>query len=137
LDSQTEAFLKYLLFVEEAPLSAPVSGTSPFAQQFSAQGPQDKQGRSLRDFNLKTRLFEYPCSYLIYSAAFDGLPSGLKTKIYRRLWEILSGQDESKEFSRISATTRRAILDILLATKADLPEYWHNSNAQDVADKQQ
>ena len=36
LKSATEAFLKYLLFVEEAPLSAPIKGTSDFATAFAA-----------------------------------------------------------------------------------------------------
>jgi len=129
LDSPTEAFLKYLLFTEEAPLTAPISGSSNFAQQFSAQGPKDKQGRSLRDFDLKTRLFKYPCSFLIYSAAFDGLPSALKEKIYRRLWEVLTGRDSGREFAKLSATDRRAILKILVDTKSDLPEYWKIENS--------
>ncbi|MDB6031953.1 MAG: Signal peptide protein [Verrucomicrobiales bacterium] len=45
LNSPTESFLKYLLFVEEAPLTAPVSGTSSFAKEFAAKGPKDKKGR--------------------------------------------------------------------------------------------
>lgn len=129
LDSPTEAFLKYLLFTEEAPLSAPISGTSKFAQEFSEQGPKDKQNRSLRDFDLKTRLFKHPCSFLIYSAAFDGLPSALKEKIYRRLWEVLTGQDTRREFAKLSASDRRAILEILIATKPGLPEYWKSGSA--------
>ena len=34
----------YLLFVDEAPLSAAVSGASGFAEQFPAAGPRDKKG---------------------------------------------------------------------------------------------
>src|SRR5262249_359136 len=67
LKSATEAFLKYLLFTEEVPLTARINGASDFTGQFAAQGPKDEQGRSLRDFDLQTRLFKYPCSYLIYS----------------------------------------------------------------------
>ena len=37
-------------------------------------GCGDVAGRSLRDFDLTTRLFKYPCSFLIYSPQFDGLP---------------------------------------------------------------
>jgi hypothetical protein len=82
LNSATESFLKYLLFVEETPLTEPVRGTSEFAKAFAAEGPRDRKGRSLRDFDLKTRLFKYPCSYLIYSDAFEGLPGALKENIY-------------------------------------------------------
>ena len=57
----------YLLFIDEAPLPGPVHGTSGFAEKFAAQGPRDSHGRSLRELDLRTRLFRYPCSYMIYS----------------------------------------------------------------------
>ena len=63
--------MKYLLFCGEAKLTDPVAGTSDFAEEFAARGPFDEKGRSLREFDLTTRLFKYPCSYLIYSKAFD------------------------------------------------------------------
>jgi hypothetical protein len=124
LKSATEAFLKYLLFVEESPLSAPIKGTSDFANSFAAQGPRDGRGRSLREFELQTRLFKYPCSYLIYSKSFDHLPDKMKERIYRRLWEILSGQDSSTTFRQLSAEDKSAILEILRQTKSGLPDYW-------------
>jgi hypothetical protein len=127
LKSASEAFLKYLLFTEEARLTAPIQGTSLFANEFAAQGPKDRQGRSLRDLDLQTRLFRYPCSFLIYSEAFDALPGKMKDHLYGRLWEILSGQDTSAEFRPLSAQHRQAILEILLETKPHLPAYWTKS----------
>ena len=124
LKSATEAFLKYLLFVEESPLSAPIKGTSDFASSFAAQGPRDGLGRSLREFDLQTRLFKYPCSYLIYSKSFDQLPDKMKERIYRRLWEILSGQDSSATYRQLSSGDKSAILEILRQTKSGLPDYW-------------
>ena len=88
-----------MLFVDEAALSDRVQGTTSFAHDFSARGPRDRQGRSVRDFDLKTRLFQYPCSYLIYSRAFDALPAPVKDHVYRRLWEVLSGKDMSEACS--------------------------------------
>jgi len=70
------------------------------------------RGRSLRDFDLQTRLFRYPLSYLIYSKSFDALPAGVKTYVYRRLREILSGEDKSKDFAYLSVADRSAILEI-------------------------
>src|SRR5688500_15895503 len=96
INSAAEPLVEYLLFSGEPALAAPVSGTSLFATDFPARGPRDKQGRSLRDFDLKTRLFRYPLSYLIYSPTFEGMPQLVKDRIYGRLWEILSGQDTSK-----------------------------------------
>ena len=122
LESAVDAFLQYLLFTEEAPLSARVNGTSGFAQAFAAQGPKDSRGRSLRDFDLRTRLFKYPCSYLIYSEAFDELPGLLKETIYKRLFDVLTGKDQESE--SIQPQTRLAILEILRETKSGLPPYW-------------
>ena len=124
LKNITEAFMRYVLFVEEAPFAAPLRGTSGYAESFAKRGPKDKQGRSLREFDLQTRLFKYPCSYLIYSDAFDQLPAKLKERLYKRLWEILKEDDTTPEFKNLSADSRRAIREILFETKTDLPSYW-------------
>jgi len=124
LKNITEGFLRYLLFTEEAPLGSPVRGSENFTRGFSAKGPRDKQGRSLREFDLQTRLFKYPCSFLIYSDAFESLPDVVKTRIYQRLWDILSGKDTAAEWQKIPDETRQAIREILADTKPDLPGYW-------------
>lgn len=129
LKNVTESFVKYLLFAEETPLTAPVKGVSGFAREFSSSGPRDKQGRSLRDFDLNTRLFKYPCSYLIYSEAFATLPPLVKAKIYTRLFEVLSSAEITGEYQKLSIENRRAILEILAATKNDLPGEWKQSAA--------
>ena len=66
-----------------------MEGSSPFTEEFAARGPRDSRGRSLRDFDLQRRLFKYPCSYLIYSPSFDGLPPAIKKHVERRLLEVL------------------------------------------------
>jgi hypothetical protein len=126
LNNVTESFLQCLLFSEESPLTSPVKGTSGFTDWFADQGPKDHQGRSLRQFDLQTRLFEYPCSYLIYSEAFDALPEPIKDRVYRRLWEILT-QESSPSFAKIPPESRGAIWEILLETKPALPDYWRKS----------
>src|SRR5205814_7037521 len=85
----------YMLFVDEAPLSAPLEGNAGFAESFSAQGPRDSRGRSLRQLDLTQRLLRYPCSYMIYTDAFDGLPDLARAAIYQRLWVVLSGNDQA------------------------------------------
>jgi hypothetical protein len=119
-----EQLVRYLLFANEAPLEDRVAGTSGFAEDFAAKGPRDARGRSLRDFDLRTRIFKYPCSYLIYSEAFDAIPAPAKDYIYRRLFEILSGREQRPEFASLSGEDRRAILEILVATKPGLPQEW-------------
>ena len=75
---------------------------------------------------MKTRLFQYPCSYLVYSRSFDALPAIVKTQVYRRLGEVLSGQDQSPAFARRTAQQRQAIREILEATKPELREAWND-----------
>jgi hypothetical protein len=120
-----EELLRYLLFANEAPLESPVKGDSTFAEEFAARGPRDPQGRSLRDFDLRTRIFKYPCSYLIYSDAFDALPEPAKGYVYHRLLEVLTGREQSPDFAKLTGEDRRAILEILLATKPGLPDEWN------------
>ena len=119
-----EELLRYLLFADAAPLAGPVAGTSGFAAWFEMQGPRDKQGRSLRQLDLHTRLPKYRCSYLIDSPAFDELPPVVKSRLYRRLSEILTGRDTSAVFAAIPADECRAIREILRETKRDLPADW-------------
>jgi hypothetical protein len=114
----------YLLFVDEEPLRHPISGSSGFAARFSAGGPRDGQGRSLRQLDLKRRLMTHPCSYMIYSPAFDALPGPARDLVYRRMWEILTGRETSARYRSLSAADRRAVLEILVATKPDLPAYF-------------
>jgi hypothetical protein len=115
-----EPLVRYLLFSEEAELTAPIAGTSGFAEEFAARGPRDEQGRSLRDFDLKRRLFKHPCSYLVYSPEFDALPSEVRDYISKRLSDILAGLDTSGAFTRLTDSDRRAIHEILASTRPEL-----------------
>ncbi len=117
----------YLLFVDETKLTGRVQGRSGFAERFSSTGPRDRKGRSLYQLDLNRRLMKYPCSYLIYSPAFDALPPGAKDPIYRRLWEVLSGQERAERYrSALPLADRRSIVEILRDTKKDLPRYFQN-----------
>lgn len=128
--SAAEKVVEALLMVDEHRLSAPISGTTNFAKEFSSPGPTDSHGRSLRQFDLDHRLFRYPCSFLIYSEAFDGLPLRVREQVYQRLWEILSGEDQSERFAHLSPHDRRAIVEILRETKDGLPNDWDASKTR-------
>src|SRR5256885_15800556 len=117
-----ERLVRALLFANEAPLPAAIEGRSRFAEEFSARGPRDSHGRSLRDLDLKTRLFQYRLSYLIYSDSFDALPASVKTYVYRRLRQVLGGEDTSAAFGGLTANERQSILEILCETKPDFTD---------------
>ncbi len=115
----------YLLFIDEAKLTAPVEGSSSFTERFSASGPKDRQGRSLHQLDLTRRMMRYPCSYLIYSPTFDALPPSAKDPIYRRVWEVLSGEEQGERYrAALSLADRQAVVEILRDTKTDLPSYF-------------
>jgi hypothetical protein len=123
-EKPAEQLVRYLLFTNEAPIEGKIDTGSAFAAEFPARGPRDSLGRSVRDFDLHTRIFKYPCSYLIYSEAFDSIPEPAKTYVNRRLFEVLSGSEQGPEFASLSTEDRRAILEILVATKPNVPPEW-------------
>ena len=118
IKSACEPLLEYMLFSEELPLKSEVKGTSTFARTFADRGPRDRKGRSLRELDLKTRLFKYPCSYLIESDSFKQLPKEASDYIQKRLVEILNDKDKSEKFKHLSESDRKNILEILSDTKA-------------------
>lgn len=128
LNSAVEEIVTSLLFADEAELHEPVKGVSTFTKTFPQRGPRDKLGRSLRDFDLHKRLFRYPLSYMIYDGIFDDMQDAVRARVYRRLYDILSGQstdkDTSAKYARLSAEDRQAVLAILRETKPNLPDYF-------------
>jgi len=118
-DSAAEKVVKALLFCDEVKLTDPVKGSSSFAAEFEKRGPFDSRKRSLRQFDLETRIFKYPCSFLIYSNSFNQLPTEVKKRVMSRLESILSGEDDSKEFEHLDSADRAAIKEILDATLKD------------------
>lgn len=117
----------YLLFVDEADFVGPVKGSSGFTTMFPGQGPKDARGRSLRDFDLRTRLFKHPCSYMIYTQAFDQLPASAKDAIFARMWTVLSGGDPAPKYKRLSRADRLAVVEILRDTLTGLPASFRSS----------
>lgn len=105
-----DELVDYALFANESPLTAPVRGTTKFAERFEAQGPFDSQHRSLRQLDLERRLLKYGCSYMIYSAAFTSLPADTKQAAYSRVLTRLAARPDGA-----------AVIRTLRETIADLP----------------
>jgi hypothetical protein len=74
-------------------------------------------------------MFRYPCSFLINSGQFDALPPIVRDRIYRRLWEVLTGVDQTPLSGRLTAADRKSIYEVLLDTKRDVPDYWRSPPA--------
>jgi hypothetical protein len=124
LQDAVNALVDYLLFVDEAPLPSRIIGTSGFREKFEALGPFDRRGRSIRQFDLRQRMMRYACSYMIYSKAFDALPSTARESVYARMWYILAGRSEEGKYARVPPAEREAVIEILGDTKRDLPRNW-------------
>ena len=124
INSVAAKVVDYMLFADEEPLSDRIAGTSGFADAFQKAGVRDQEGRSLRDLDLEKRMFKYPCSYLIYSESFDALPDIIRETIYRRMYDILTGEIDEDTYLYLTNSKTRAIIEILKETKPGLPEYW-------------
>lgn len=120
LAKNSELIVRALLFAEETPLTAPMTGTSSFTEEFAAKGPRDDKGRSLRDFDLQTRIFRYPCSYLIQTEAFRALPEPLKEAVGQHLKVVLSSEQPPKGLEHLTPDVRAAITEILNSTSPGL-----------------
>ncbi|NNC87370.1 MAG: hypothetical protein HKN82_02790 [Akkermansiaceae bacterium] len=113
-----------LLFRDEAPLGKGVVADPAFVEAFRADRRACGAGRSLKDFRLEDRIFEHRCSYMIHSPAFDGLPPILKAAVYKRLRRVLAADTPVERYAYLGTGERKAIMEILRATRKDLPEGW-------------
>lgn len=116
LDERAEDLARYILFADEAPLpTGGIEGDTAFRDAFLAERVPDAKGRSLRDFDLRDRLFKHRCSYMIYSRAFQSLPDEMKQRVYRKIRDAL-GPKAGPEYSYLPQAEKAAILEILRET---------------------
>lgn len=121
LTHETDRIVDALLFSDEIQLpESGIQGAGDFEKAFAKNRRPDPAGRSLKDFDLRNRLFRHRCSYMIYSEAFDALPIDLKNSVLQKLDNILTAANPPPRFAHLPATERTAIRDILVAT---LPAY--------------
>jgi len=123
LEEHLDNLVNGMLFVNAATYSEKIAGNAGFDKWFEARGPRDGKGRSLRKLDLTTRLFTYPLSYVVYSAAFDALPAYAKDYVYGRFADVLGGQEGDAAFAHLTPADRRSVQEILLATKPDYARF--------------
>ena len=119
IDHAVDRVVRHIVFRDEVSLPTPIPEPGPYVDRFKAMGPCDGEGRSLREFDLNTRTFQYRCSYLIYSDAFAGLPDVVRDRTLDVLRVGFRGGDDER-FDHLAVAERTAIDGILTAT---LPGY--------------
>ena len=122
LSAMLEPLVRGMLMVDAAPLPRPMASSSGYTTQFGSQGPRDSKNRSLRDLDLRTRIFRYPLSFLVYSESFAALPLSVKEHLYGRFGDILSGQDHSGAYRSLAPADRHAALEILQCTQPEFAQ---------------
>lgn len=95
-----EAAVRYLTFADEEALPEPIEGDSSFTKEFSARHP-------LKKLNLKTRVFEYPLSYLMLSRGVEGLEPVVRQKLDERLEQVLLREAGQASYARLDPARAR------------------------------
>lgn len=121
---QAEEIVRYMLFCSEVDLGDGVEGNGAYVAAFESLGPETSEGDSLREMRLYGRLFKNRCSYMIYATSFDTLPEVVRDHVLTRIWEIVSGEDESEEYSHLGRSEKKRILSIVKETVPRLPKCW-------------
>ncbi len=126
LESCLDKFMRYLVFADEASLGPETwKGAGAYRENFLANRKTDSKGRSLKDLRMTERIFDYRCSYMIYSKSFQALPGPLKEEIYHRLYRglVVDGA-AAKGFEHLDGDEKIAMAEILRATLPELAAYW-------------
>lgn len=117
LDEQAGLLTRYLLFADEAALpGGGIEGDPVLVKDFLSKRKPDSGDDSLRDLDLKTRLFKHRCSYMIYETAFAGLPEIMKRRVSGRMSAALDEQRPDPAFAYLEPKEKRAIQSIVRAT---------------------
>ena len=123
LNDKARELVRYVLFADEAKLPAGgIVGDPQFAKDFARNKKAIASGASLKDFDLKTRMFKHRCSYMIYTPQWQKMPAIIKTKVYAGMKGALSGKN--RDYAYLPADERLGIVAILRETLPDLPADW-------------
>lgn len=123
--NNAQAVLDVLLYKDEATLpDGGLRGSKEFVKTYEAGGRRTKDGRSLRDLDLKTRIARYRCSHLIYTEQFQKLPKPLYAQVVERLGRILTDPKPEKRYAYLADEERKAIAEILRETLPEMTKAW-------------
>lgn len=123
ISRSVEELLAYMFFVDEFQLTSPVTGTSRFSRDFTRRQPQNSDGLSLYQFDLNTRMFKFPLSYMIYSTTFNALGPKTTKLLHQRIQEILGEdmtEDDRIRYRHLTDELKQQIIRILVDTHPTL-----------------
>jgi hypothetical protein len=111
LKPHVREIVRYLLLADEARLPAGgIDGDSAFIEDFRKNRRSDHNGASLKDFDLRTRIFRHRCSYMIYSSMLDALPAAVKDSVFSTVIEALQGGADGAHLPEAEKTVIRSVL---------------------------
>lgn len=120
LDAFADDFTAYILFDREAPLPAGgVRGDPDFVRDFRARDPA--RGPSLRDFDLRERIFKHRASFMVETPVWSLVPDPIRTRVLARLDRALAPAGPASEKFGIGVDEKRAIRDILCQSLSGFP----------------
>jgi hypothetical protein len=118
VEEDARELVRYLLFADEVALpSAGLPGDESFRTDF-AKARVAVEGRSLKDFDLKTRMFRYRCSFLVHTPQFAGLDPEVRGRVLRGLESALASGGTNPEFRYLGEDEKAVIRSILRAKVA-------------------
>lgn len=125
LEELAEELARYILFVDEAELPREgIEGDPDFIRDFQRNKKSVSVGPSLKDFDLKKRIFKYRCSYMLYTDSWQKLPAMLRERVYYKMAEGLREQNPNPVYAHLPPEERRGIRAILKETLPGLPSWW-------------
>jgi hypothetical protein len=116
--NSSDALLEAMFFVDEAPFPAPIDGNKRTMMDFVKQGPRDANQQTLRQLDLRTRLFRYRLSFLVHSLGFKGMPIQARTYCWIRIKAALANAADRLTV-KLDENERKTIHEILQATEQE------------------
>lgn len=123
LTRMLDRLVQQLVFIDAVDYQSAISGNADYIEQFMARGPVDAEGRSLREFDLRSRLMRYPLSYLVYTTDFNTLPVYVMDYVFEQIDAYLSGRIDFDGRSQYTLAERQSALEILTATHPGFRSY--------------
>ncbi|MFC5457450.1 hypothetical protein [Prosthecobacter fluviatilis] len=124
IEERAQELARYITFADEAKFPAKgMVGDPAYVQDFLRDRKVSKAGLSLKDLDLKTRMFKHRCSYMLYTDTWKHAPKELKERVYYHMALYLREQPDAQH-AHIPPAERAAIRSILKDTLTDLPVWW-------------